>query len=118
MSTTFAPVALDLDLAKRLSRASERIDRTVENRDRLILLAYARGASLRDIGDAAGLTHVGVKKLVERIQHDYVVVDKDGNIMLVADCKVVAGNHDVDEFVDVIRAPHHRDMPRGTNTTQ
>lgn len=87
MTTTFATVALDQDLAKRITRASERLQRDREERERLILFAYAQGASLRDIGEAAGMNHVGVKKLVERIEADFIVRDKDGNVLLIVECK-------------------------------
>jgi len=38
-----------------------------QRRDQAILFAHQQGASLRDIGEAIGLSHVGVKKILERI---------------------------------------------------
>lgn len=111
-ATTFAPVALDQDLAKRITRASEKLQRDREERERLILFAYAQGASLRDIAEAAGMNHVGVKKLVERIEPDYVVRDKDGNVLAIIECKSnPPRDFDPSDLERVIKMPHHRDMP-------
>jgi hypothetical protein len=84
---TVSDVPLDLDLAKRLERATSKVERDLDERDALILLAYIRGASLRDIGEAAGLTHVGVKKLVERRYPDFIVVDETGQTIAVIEAK-------------------------------
>lgn len=35
-------------------------------RDRLIIQCHADGASLREIAQLAGLSHAGVKKIIER----------------------------------------------------
>lgn len=59
----------------------------MEQRDELVLAAFAKGASLRAIADAAGLTHVGVKKLVERRQDDFIVTDSDGNVVSLIEAK-------------------------------
>lgn len=85
--TTFATVALDLDLARQIERAVKRIERDTEERDRLILLAYAQGASLREIAEVAGITHVGVKKLVGRRAADFVLEDADGNLIAILEAK-------------------------------
>ncbi len=89
VTPTLADVPLDVDLAKRLERATSKVERDIEERDRLILLAYARGASLRDIADVTGLTHVGVKKLIDRVQPDYVILDDDGNPLAIIEAKAI-----------------------------
>lgn len=86
---TLAGVPLDKDIAKQLERATAKVESAVHDRDRLILLAYARGASLRDIAEVAGLTHVGVKKLVERVQPDYVILDDAGNALAIIEAKTI-----------------------------
>lgn len=95
VTPTLDRVALDVDLAKRLERATSRVERDIEERDRLILLAFARGASLRDIADVTGMTHVGVKKLIERVQADFVILDADGNAIAVMEAKSI-GSADID----------------------
>lgn len=65
-TATVPPVALDPDLAKRLRRAGERVDADLVERDKLIARAYFAGASLREIGEAVGISHVGVKKILDR----------------------------------------------------
>lgn len=89
VTPTLADVPLDVDLAKRLERATSKVERDIEERDRLILLAYARGASLRDIAGVTGLTHVGVKKLIDRVQPDYVILDAAGNPLAVIEAKAI-----------------------------
>lgn len=60
---------MDADLAKRLDRAAAKIRSGTDERDHLILEAHAQGASLREIASHAGMTHVGVKKVIGRHQH-------------------------------------------------
>lgn len=78
---------LDTDLAKRLERATAKVERDIEDRDRLIILAFVRGASLREIADVTSMTHVGVKKLIDRVQNDFEVWDADGNLIAVGQAK-------------------------------
>ena len=72
------PVALSEAMASEtltaLRRARARVERARADRDRLVVQAHAEGASLRTIGDAAGLSHVGVAKLLARLAED---VDAD-----------------------------------------
>ena len=84
---TLAGVPLDKDIARQLERATAKVESAAHDRDRLILLAYASGASLRDIAVVVGLTHVGVKKLIERVQPDYVIVDAEGNTVAIVEAK-------------------------------
>jgi len=90
MTTAVSAVELDEDLAKRLARTSAKAERLLSERDMLILEAFARGASLRAIGEAAGMTHVGVKKLVDRSEADYVIVDAEGRTLALVEAKQVA----------------------------
>lgn len=92
VTTTVPSVPIDQDLAKQLARSRDQIDKAQHARDELILLAFAQGASLREIADVAGITHTGVKKLVERLQPDYVVLDGDGNVLSIMEAKQTAGD--------------------------
>lgn len=86
-TSTLASVPLDTDIAKRLERATAKVERDLEDRARLILLAFIRGASLREIADVAAMTHVGVKKLIDRVQNDFEIRDADGNTIAVIKAK-------------------------------
>lgn len=59
--TTLPPVALDPDLARKLSTAGRKVAEWTAERDRLIREAREAGGSLREIGEAAGVTHTAVK---------------------------------------------------------
>jgi hypothetical protein len=72
---------------KRLSATATKAERFLSERDMLIIKAFALGASLRRIADASGMTHVGVKKLVDRNQADVIFTDEDGGIYSVVDVK-------------------------------
>lgn len=65
-ATTFPPVALDPEMAKRLRAAATKARDHTRQRDELIRQAAAAGASLRDIAEHVGLSHTGVKKIVDR----------------------------------------------------
>ena len=86
-SSTLASVPLDNDIAKRLERATAKVERDLEDQIRLILLAFIRGASLREIAAPAAMTHVGVKKLIDRVQNDFEIRDADGNTIAVIEAK-------------------------------
>lgn len=51
---------------RRLHQAARKFDKAREDRDRLIREAVAKGGSLREVAEAVGLSHPGVKKIVER----------------------------------------------------
>jgi exonuclease VII small subunit len=58
--TTFA------DKTRELERVVRRLDRDTARRDELIRELHAGGASLRKIAEHAGITHAGVKRVIER----------------------------------------------------
>jgi predicted transcriptional regulator len=66
MSSTLTVPGLpvDPDLSRRLKRNRLTRDRALEERDRLILEAHDAGASLREIAVLVGLTHVGVRNVI------------------------------------------------------
>ena len=53
--------------AERLSVAAAAVGTAVAERDELIRRMRAEGASLRQIAAAAGLTAMGVKKILDRV---------------------------------------------------
>lgn len=60
---------LDPAIAKRLEAIILRLQQLEDERDQLILRAREEGASLREIAQHAGMTHVGIKKLIGRHLH-------------------------------------------------
>lgn len=65
MHTTSPTVpTVDRDLTRRLRTAGEKVAEWTTERNRLIAEAHRDGASLRAIGDAAGISHVAVRKIV------------------------------------------------------
>ena len=81
------PTLLPVDpaLQRRLDTVVRRIDELTAERDQLVLQARDEGASLREIAAHAGMTHVGVKKLIGRHLHpvlldamDQELPDEDG----------------------------------------
>lgn len=61
---------------KRIKRASDMAERYRQNRDAEIIIAFLDGAGLREIARAAGLTHQGVKKILERHAEDPSLVQE------------------------------------------
>lgn len=64
---SLAVVSLDDARARALRNAGRKSDEWRNRRDQLIRDAYINGGSLREIGDAAGLSHVAVMKIVHRL---------------------------------------------------
>lgn len=64
--TTVREVSVDPALAAKLRRAAGKIDRWIEERDRLIVEARRAGASSREVADLVGLTHAGVLHIEKR----------------------------------------------------
>lgn len=60
------------EAAKRLlhlvRHGADKADRAVASRDAAIREAHRAGASLRDIAEVAGVSHMTVKRIVERRQ--------------------------------------------------
>lgn len=71
---------MDPALAKRLATVVRRLQELGDERDQLILEAREQGASLRDIADLAGMSHVGIKKLIGRHLHPVVLEQMDDEL--------------------------------------
>lgn len=65
-ATTVREVPVDPALAEKLRRAAGKIDRWMEERDRLIVEARRAGASSREVAELVGLTHAGVLHIEKR----------------------------------------------------
>lgn len=57
---------LDRKTRLTLRRAGERAVESIASRDWYIREASRNGATLREIAEAVGLSHVGVKKIIDR----------------------------------------------------
>lgn len=78
MGTISVPiVSFDPVLAKRLERVVIRLQQLEDERDQIILQAREAGASLREIAEKAGMSHVGIKKLIGRHLHPRVLQAMD-----------------------------------------
>lgn len=60
-SETTLPPMIDPDTRKALVTAGRKVAEWTAERDRLIKEAVAAGGSLREVGDAAGISHTAVK---------------------------------------------------------
>lgn len=58
---TTLPRMIPEDIAKQLRKAGQNVTRWTTERDRLVKEAVAAGGSLREVGEAAGLSHTAVK---------------------------------------------------------
>ncbi len=54
------------DMKRKLAHTGAKVILSIEQRDKLVREAVADGCSLREVGLAVGLSHPGVKKIVER----------------------------------------------------
>lgn len=61
---TLPGLPVDPALSRRLKRTAATLARTKGERDRLILEAHDGGASLREIGELVGMSHVGVRNVI------------------------------------------------------
>ena len=77
MSTTPTVLVMDPELAKRLDAIVLRLQKLDRERAQLILQAREQGASLREIAAHAGMTHVGIKKLIGRHLHPTLLEEMD-----------------------------------------
>lgn len=64
--TTTNVQRVDPDDAKELRATIGKIRRLMDKRDEIVLRAHYKGASLREIADVAGMSHVGILKMVRR----------------------------------------------------
>ena len=85
------------EVLTQLAKTSAKAERMLSERDMLIIKAFALGSSLRRIAEHAGMTHVGVKKLVDRHQADLVLVNEDGDVMSVIELKQTATSPEASE---------------------
>jgi hypothetical protein len=60
---------MDPAISKRLLAIAKKLDDLDEERAQLIIEAREAGASLREIAAVAGMSHVGIKKLLGRHLH-------------------------------------------------
>jgi hypothetical protein len=72
---TFDPV-----LARRLAAVVRRLTELEDERNQLILQARSEGATLREIAEKAGMTHVGIKKLIGRHLHPRIIQAMDDEL--------------------------------------
>lgn len=75
--TTVGPVPIDQALAKRVRSVAQAAEKKREQRDQLIFEAHEAGASLREIAALAGLSHVGVMKIVAKLEAEHIRPLKD-----------------------------------------
>lgn len=71
--------AVDPEIARRLRAIAKKLGELDAERATLILSARAQGASLREIAEVAGMSHVGIQKLIGRHLHPrfYEDIDRD-----------------------------------------
>lgn len=85
ITTSATPTLPEVD--EELEKALRRIERlaiklyeTEADRDQAILIAREMGASLRQIAAVAGMSHVGIKKLVTRHLHPKLIAEIDAEL--------------------------------------
>lgn len=66
MTATVLDMPIDPALAKRVRATAQAAEKKRQERDALITQAHLAGASLREIGELVGLSHVGVMKILNR----------------------------------------------------
>lgn len=64
--TTTVPAMLDKGTARQLAKAAADLAEATERRNHWILEAHGFGASLREIAEHAGISHVAVLKIIRR----------------------------------------------------
>lgn len=80
-AATVVTMPIDPVLAKRVRSVAAAFEKKRQERDELILAAHAAGASLREIGEMVGLSHVGVMKIIARgtaMEIDHIVPLSEG----------------------------------------
>ena len=66
VTTTVPPVPLDDRTARNLVTAGSKAREWTVRRDTLIRTAHTARGSLREIGKLVGLSHIGIRKIVQR----------------------------------------------------
>lgn len=66
MATTTKPESKQENLLKLVRYATENAEVASSKRDAAIREAHRAGSSLREIADASGISHMTVKRIVER----------------------------------------------------
>lgn len=92
-----------VDPLEALAETTAEAQRLLDERDMLVIRAYAQGASLRRIAESAGMTHVGVKKLVDRRAPDFAMVGPDGETYAIAEVKANATGVNPEWSADLLR---------------
>lgn len=92
-----------VDPLEALAETTAEAQRLLDERDMLVIRAYAQGASLRRIAESAGMTHVGVKKLVDRRAPDFAMVGPDGETYAIAEVKANATGMNPEWSADLLR---------------
>lgn len=80
MATTTRPTGF-----ARLEKIAKRAAAVNRERDKEIASAFLSGASLREIADAVGLSHTGVKKIIDRTRVIGIKLDGPQKSMLLRD---------------------------------
>lgn len=65
--TTLPDVPIDPKQARALQRLADRLAADTSERNRLIVEAHHGGASLREIAEHAGITHVAVLRIIRKL---------------------------------------------------
>lgn len=79
-TTTFPPV--EAERRARLEKIARRTADITKQRDLEIARAFLAGASLREIAEAVGLSHTGVRKIIDRTRVIGVKLDGPQKSML------------------------------------
>lgn len=91
---TVRTVTMEPAMIRKLANAAKKATDWTQERNRLIKEAHEAGAGYREIGRAVGLSHVGVKGIVE----GYTIIHLHGSV----------SDDDVDlDNLTVFKEPHH-----------
>lgn len=60
-------MAISPSLRARMRDVADRIDEATAERQDLVVEAWKAGGGIREIGEAIGMSHVGVSKMLERL---------------------------------------------------
>lgn len=85
MSVLTTVPAVEPERRRRLVQAGRKAIHFTKERDKEIARAFLAGASLREIGEAVGLSHTGVRKIIDRTRVIGVKLDGPQKSMLLKD---------------------------------